>query len=314
VAFLFLLIHAQKAARKWDPLERKNMTKQEVIAGILQCKEKLGHVPSRVELMKYGGITRHQIKTKFGTYKRTLEACGLEKVGCGRKAEMKDLFRDWAGVARRLKKIPTNVEYEEQSKYSLHPLRARFGSWMHVPAGMKQYADKHGLAAEWADVMELIHQWTPRQGSGQRMSAAPPVPKILVDRPMYGPLIAQGPLVCGPTNEQGVIFLFGALAEQLGFLVLRIQTGFPDCEAWRVVGKDRLQRMRIEIEHESRNFLRHGHDPNGCDLIVCWEHNWEECPLEVVELRKAVERSGDRASSGDRVIGKNQNLTTDEHG
>jgi hypothetical protein len=58
--------------------------------------------------------------------------------------------------------------------------------------------------------------------------------------------------------------------------------------------------VRIEIEHESRNFLRHGHDPKGCDLIVCWEHNWEECPLEVVELRKAVERSGDRASSGDR--------------
>jgi hypothetical protein len=23
-------------------------------------------------------------------------------------------------------------------------------------------------------------------------------------------------------------------------------------------------------------------------LIVCWKHNWEECPLEVVELRKAV--------------------------
>ena len=121
---------------------------------------------------------------------------------------------------------------------------------------------------------------------------------------MYGPLIGAGPLVCGPTNEQGVIFLFGAKAEELGFLVLRMQTGFPDCEAWRVVGKDRLQRVRIEIEYESRNFLRHMHDPNGCDLIVCWEHNWPECPLEVVELKKAVERSGDRASSGDRVIKK----------
>jgi hypothetical protein len=30
------------------------------------------------------------------------------------------------------------------------------------------------------------------------------------------------------------------------------------------------------------------HDPAGCDIIVCWEHNWPECPLEVVELKKAI--------------------------
>jgi hypothetical protein len=46
--------------------------------------------------------------------------------------------------------------------------------------------------------------------------------------------------------------------------------------------------VKIEFEYESRNFLRHMHDPNGCDLIVCWEHNWPECPLEVIELKKAV--------------------------
>jgi len=22
----------------------------------------------------------------------------------------------------------------------------------------------------------------------------------------------------------------------------------------------------------------------GCDLIVCWVHNWPECPVEVIEL------------------------------
>jgi hypothetical protein len=26
----------------------------------------------------------------------------------------------------------------------------------------------------------------------------------------------------------------------------------------------------------------------GCDLIVCWNHNWENCPLEVLELKKAI--------------------------
>ena len=44
----------------------------------------------------------------------------------------------------------------------------------------------------------------------------------------------------------------------------------------------------IEFEHESRNFLKHMHPVKGCDLIVCWKHNWPECPLEVVELSRAV--------------------------
>jgi hypothetical protein len=47
--------------------------------------------------------------------------------------------------------------------------------------------------------------------------------------------------------------------------------------------------VRIEFEFRSRTFRDHGHDPDGCDLIVCWEHNWPECPLEVVELRKVID-------------------------
>jgi hypothetical protein len=46
----------------------------------------------------------------------------------------------------------------------------------------------------------------------------------------------------------------------------------------------------VELEQESRNFLKHGHDPNGCDLIVCWEHNWDECPLEVIELKSVIRK------------------------
>jgi hypothetical protein len=56
----------------------------------------------------------------------------------------------------------------------------------------------------------------------------------------------------------------------------------------RVVGENRLQRVKIELEYQSRNFLKHMHDLAGCDLIVCWEHNWPECPLEVLELRKEI--------------------------
>ena len=85
------------------------------------------------------------------------------------------------------------------------------------------------------------------------------------------------------------------VAEELGFLIQKIQTAYPDCEAMGVLPGGRLTPVRIEFEYESRNFQTHMHDPAGCDLIVCWEHNWKDCPLEVVELRSAVgrRRSGD---------------------
>jgi hypothetical protein len=84
----------------------------------------------------------------------------------------------------------------------------------------------------------------------------------------------------------GVVYLFGLLGHRLGYVVTRIQSEFPDCEAFREVAPGRWQRVRIEFEFESRNFLLHKHDPKKCDVIVCWKHNWAECPanIEVIEL------------------------------
>jgi hypothetical protein len=93
-----------------------------------------------------------------------------------------------------------------------------------------------------------------------------------------------------PVNEQGVVFLFGMVAQELGYVVEIVRTGFPDCEAKRRVGKDRWEKIRIEFEFQSRNFLSHCHDESGCDVIVCWENNWPDCPLEVIELSAEIER------------------------
>lgn len=95
-----------------------------------------------------------------------------------------------------------------------------------------------------------------------------------------------------PTNEQGVVYLFGMVSSELGLIVEAVQAAYPDCEAKRCVDnrRDRWQRVRIEFEFVSSNFREHGHDPAGCDLIVCWEHDWRECPLEVIELRSVIDR------------------------
>ena len=123
---------------------------------------------------------------------------------------------------------------------------------------------------------------------------------IFQDRPLYGPLMNLPEMVHEPLNEMGVVFAFGTGGAATGIKVLRFQAAFPDCEALREVVRGQLQRMKLEFEFESRNFLRHGHRIDGCDGIVCWKHNWKECPLEVIELRKVF-------PSVDRDIGESGN-------
>ncbi|HEY2496769.1 MAG TPA: hypothetical protein VGK24_06855 [Candidatus Angelobacter sp.] len=49
---------------------------------------------------------------------------------------------------RTLKKVPSLVEYEQLSRYSVRPLLRIYGAWNNVPDGMKLYAEGQGLAAE----------------------------------------------------------------------------------------------------------------------------------------------------------------------
>lgn len=104
---------------------------------------------------------------------------------------------------------------------------------------------------------------------------------------VVGDLINFRGLVYSPVNENGVIFLFGKVAHDLNMYIEEIKVGFPDCTARRFNGKG-WERVNIEFEYQSSSFQQHGHDPKGCDIIVCWEHDWPECPLEVVALRDII--------------------------
>ena len=111
------------------------------------------------------------------------------------------------------------------------------------------------------------------------------------DRPVMGEPFDRSPMTNAPVNELGVMVLFGMVAGPLlGLQVESVQGKFPDCVAKRQVAPGKWQHLRIEFEYESKNFKLHGHDPKGCDMIVCWKHNWKECPgdLEVIELCRLV--------------------------
>ena len=116
--------------------------------------------------------------------------------------------------------------------------------------------------------------------------------RVYPDRPLLGAPLGLPGFLFEPTNEMGVVLLFGMLFWRLGFIIESAQIGYPDCRAKLEVEPGRWQDVGIEFEHQSRHFLAHRHDPSRCDILVCWIHNWKNCPpnLQVVELREVVRR------------------------
>lgn len=109
---------------------------------------------------------------------------------------------------------------------------------------------------------------------------------------VVGSLINFRGLVYAPVNENGVIFLFGKVAADLNMYVETIRPGYPDCVAKRYIGKSKWEDIRIEFELFSSHFEGHKHDPEYCDAIVCWAHDWPNHPkhIEIIELQSLIKQ------------------------
>lgn len=268
------------------------MSREEIITAVKECADRLGRAPLQEEFRVMMTVRRHLIRKHFSNYTQLLTESGLERHGSGVPLTLESMLRDWAGVVRSLGKIPTAIDYDRHGTYSNRPFMSRFRYWKEVPAGMLAYMVEKGLDGEWQDVQKIIadHLRMPLEEATKYKLPAGCAsrPRIMADRPIYGLPLLQGPLTFAPTNEAGVLAAFACHARELGFTILRLQTAFPDCEALREVGPNKGQRVLIELEYESRNFLTHLHLISGCDLIVCWINNWPDCPLEVIELSSVL--------------------------
>ena len=192
-------------------------------------------------------------------------------------AAMRDAFLAAGGVG-------TIAAFAPHFAYSVGPLWARFGAWPEALARFRDWARKHAPEFPFFDQLARATAGgsRPRQPPRETGFARAGEP-----RPCGAP-VRLGALLHAPINENGVILAFGMFADRLGFAIESVAAGFPDCIAKRRLGEERWQTVRIEFEFKSRSFRDHGHDPTGCDLIVCWTHDWADCPLEVIELKSAL--------------------------
>lgn len=277
-------------------MPRTSPTKEEILAAIRAAARSVGRAPSRSQFSAETGFSEGHVCQHFAGWREAVRAAGLEPNTVNVRKDDAALLVEWGEFVRKARQIPTVRQYKRDGKTSPNTFEKHFGAWSGIPDRFTEFAkDK----PDWADVVALL----PVAGAAAAIAVGatsvatvPPTHFLphshakLDDRPTYGgPMDFRG-LRHEPVNEQGVVFLFGMVARELGYMVEAVQTGFPDCEAKRQVSAGKWQRVRIEFEFESRNFRDHGHPASGCDLIVCWRHNWPDCPpgLEVVELSRVV--------------------------
>jgi hypothetical protein len=264
---------------------------------------------ARHEFLRRSGASERKIQRIFGSYNEFVRAAGLSPRAFPTSDAPiysdEDLLNEVVRVLRLANSRLTRVFFEQNASVSASACERRFGGWINTVKAAGDLLDP----GEEPALLQRIREYTvpdlpPRRAAMSSEGSVDHEEEIGLPQPesaeyavvpaglsnLYGDFINFRGLQHAPVNEQGVVFLFGMICRELGYVVEIVKPGFPDCEAKRRVrGKPGMwQRVRIEFEYQSRSFRQHGHDPDQCDVIVCWEDNWPECPIEVLELRSSL--------------------------
>ena len=212
-----------------------------------------------------------------------------------------ELLEQLDKVVSKFKKIPTWAQIERETKTTQKVFNNRFGKkgirdvFRHYSKWLeknKSDSENIKLVNEYIENQGRIE--TPRSHQDKKKDSSSKKPIRTHSKGhgrQYGESLNFRNFIYEPTTEQGVVLLFGKVSECLGFSIEGAYQDWPDCEAKRFIhgAKRRQQSVKIEFEYESYDYKRN-HPVKGCDIIVCWKHNWNGCPLEVIELRTEMEK------------------------
>ena len=226
------------------------------------------------DINQSGIISAKKVWDVFGSLSNALERAGLTPGKTLKYTEeelIENLLRKWKELGRQ----PYTKEMKG-TRFSRSQYKEHFGSWREACEAVQPF----------------ISTGVPGKADNEETSLLPRISSnVSKRRRRYGELIDFRGLRHAPINELGVVFLFGMLCQELGIIVESIQSGFPDCEAKLKIQDGTFESLRIEFEYKSNSFVKHGHNPEECDMIVCWEHDWVQAPnsIEIIELKGIYE-------------------------
>lgn len=285
------------------------MDKQKIIAELRRVAELLQTFRLSIKQFKqHGRVSDITVIRTFGSWNQAIEAAGLSAIPQGgfqdqapRRSD-DEYLQEIIRLTQELGKKPTIAELYSKGRFSDEPYRKRWGTFTKAcqiayakygfPA-MTKKADADGIDSE----EEQSHtEFTPPSTPIIVPQTYKPPESQRRKKVQFGEPIDFRGLRFAPINEQGVVYVFGMISRELGFLIESIRTEYPDCEGKRCIDpkKQRWEHVLIEFEYKSSNFA---HPVEGCDLIVCWIHDWEECPIEVLELRSQIKYLPNRSNS-----------------
>ena len=252
---------------------------------------------TRDDFTKSTGISEYFIKKEFpdGGWRELVRLAGIKPhpQSPGRYTN-EYVLTEFHKVVQKVNKIPTLVQFDAYSDISSSCIISKFGGIHGIKPAYIDWLRENDPESPYLELLETKskHEITdvPREPIINGVTSSQQWTKKTGI--VYGAPIHFRGLRHAPVNEQGVVYLFGMVAHELGLLVESVQSAFPDCEAKQCIDSKRnlWQRVRIEFEYMSSNFKMHGHNPQECDLIICWEHDWPDCPLEVMELRSVIDK------------------------
>jgi len=275
--------HALEAAGLEPTTKYKGIPQNEVISELQRVAQELGQPTlSRSKFLFHSKLSPQVAERKFGSWSAAVKAAGLIPLAKTAKIPDQELEAEFMRVYNQVGRVPTFYEFRTAARFSPETYASRWGSWRKTVA--------HYLGPEAPAVVTRPPE-----------EHKPPTPAKPKPRPwhptstfetgkarwVFGAPLNFKALQHEPVNEQGVVVLFGMVAGEMGFLIDAIRSDFPDCRAKRRTKRGYVDAV-IEFEFRSSEFRNHGHDPAECDLVVCWENDWPDCPVEVLELKSAI--------------------------
>jgi len=93
-----------------------------------------------------------------------------------------------------------------------------------------------------------------------------------------------------PVDTRGVIYIFGLLSEELSYIVESFGEDKLCFSGKRNLSleKEKWESVNIGFTLNSSDLKGSGRLTKKCQLLVCWKHEWKECPVEVLELSSVL--------------------------
>lgn len=257
----------------------------------------------RHEFLSRSGESEHKVLKVFDSYNDLVCAAGLTPQSFRQPYTNEYILEEVVKVLKLPNAKLTRTFFDKHGNISKSVCEHRFGGWINTLRKASEILDSEEDGDLICQIEEYVRQPSssddsyvenqlPLSPSANTQDHHPGHSSIgQTASNLYGDFINFRGLQHCPVNEQGVVFLFGMVCRELGYVVEIVRAGFPDCEAKHRVlgGEGKWERVRIEFEYKARNFQSHGHDLAQCDVIVCWENNWPDCTIEVLELKSALE-------------------------